>query len=132
MLRIHKPNYKCIVLRCHFAVAYSVLALTSTVWSEELSRNVVIRWNEAALQGVRDSKLGPPMVSRSPAVVHTCVYTMPGRLMTNVRSVRNWGALFANPVRSTRSRTRMKQSALPLIAPWSTFSQRMRPVCFVR
>jgi hypothetical protein len=36
--------------------------------------NVVLRWNRALLQGVRDSKLGPPMVSRALAVAHTCMY----------------------------------------------------------
>ena len=36
--------------------------------------SVVVRWNQAALQGVRDSKLGPPMVSRALAIVHTCAY----------------------------------------------------------
>jgi hypothetical protein len=36
--------------------------------------NVVIQWNNVALQGVRDSKLGPPMVARALAIVHTCVY----------------------------------------------------------
>jgi hypothetical protein len=36
--------------------------------------NVVVRWNNAVLQGVRDSKLGPPMVARALAIVHTCVY----------------------------------------------------------
>ncbi len=36
--------------------------------------NVVIQWNNAALQGVRDSKLAPPMVARALAVVHTCMY----------------------------------------------------------
>jgi hypothetical protein len=35
---------------------------------------LVIRWNEAFLQGVRDSKLGPPMVARALAIAHTCVY----------------------------------------------------------
>lgn len=38
------------------------------------SDSVVLRWNKAALQGVRDSKLGPPMVARALAIVHTCVY----------------------------------------------------------
>jgi PAP2 superfamily len=42
--------------------------------SQQLSPNVVIQWNQAALQGVRDSKLGPPMVARALAVVHTCIY----------------------------------------------------------
>ena len=34
--------------------------------------SVVVRWNQAILQGVRESKLGPPMVSRALAIVHTC------------------------------------------------------------
>src|SRR2546428_8771711 len=36
--------------------------------------SVVLLWNEAALQGVRDSKLGPPMVARALAIVHTCIF----------------------------------------------------------
>src|SRR3989440_9247983 len=38
------------------------------------SDNVVVRWNAAALQGVRDSRLGPPMVARALAIVHTCIF----------------------------------------------------------
>jgi hypothetical protein len=41
---------------------------------QEPPPNLVIQWNDAALQGVRDSKLGPPMVSRALAIVHTCIY----------------------------------------------------------
>jgi hypothetical protein len=40
----------------------------------EAGDSVVVRWNAAALQGVRDSKLGPPMVARALAIVHTSVY----------------------------------------------------------
>jgi hypothetical protein len=36
--------------------------------------NVVVRWNNAVLQGVRDSKIGPPMVSRALAIVHTAIF----------------------------------------------------------
>jgi hypothetical protein len=36
--------------------------------------DVVLPWNEAFLQGVRGSRLGPPMVSRALAVAHTCMY----------------------------------------------------------
>src|SRR5260370_6947188 len=43
-------------------------------WSGDVTPNVVIQWNRAALQGVRDSKLGPPMVARALAIVHTCIY----------------------------------------------------------
>jgi hypothetical protein len=36
--------------------------------------NAVLQWNAAVLQGVRESKLGPPMVARALAIVHTAVY----------------------------------------------------------
>ncbi len=36
--------------------------------------SLVVRWNAAALQGVRESRLGPPMVARALAIVHTCMY----------------------------------------------------------
>lgn len=38
------------------------------------SRNVVLDWNNAALQGIRDARLGTPMVARALAIVHTCMY----------------------------------------------------------
>jgi hypothetical protein len=44
------------------------------IGSRGRAENVVLRWNNAALQGVRDAKLGPPMVSRALAIVHTCIY----------------------------------------------------------
>lgn len=36
--------------------------------------DIVLRWNDALLQGVRESSLGPPMVARALAVAHTCIY----------------------------------------------------------
>jgi uncharacterized protein DUF6851/vanadium-dependent haloperoxidase-like protein len=33
-----------------------------------------LQWNEGFLQGVRESKLGPPMVARALAIAHTCIY----------------------------------------------------------
>ncbi len=38
------------------------------------SDSIVLLWNEAVLQGVRDSGMGPPMVARALAIVHTCTY----------------------------------------------------------
>ena len=35
---------------------------------------VVVIWDSAALQGVRDSHIGPPMVARALAIVHTCIF----------------------------------------------------------
>jgi hypothetical protein len=39
-----------------------------------VDESVVVLWNKAALQGVRDSKLGPPMVARALAIIHTSAY----------------------------------------------------------
>src|ERR1017187_820730 len=36
--------------------------------------NVLLQWNASALQGIRDSKLGAPMIARALAVVHSCMY----------------------------------------------------------
>lgn len=36
--------------------------------------SVVTDWNALFLQAVRESKMGPPMVARAAAIVHTCIY----------------------------------------------------------
>jgi len=46
----------------------------SHVAGRALGESVVVQWNSAALQGVRESRLGPPMVARALAIVHTCAY----------------------------------------------------------
>src|ERR1035438_6352296 len=39
-----------------------------------VSHNVVTQWNDAAIQGIRDAKLGAPVAARALAIVHTCIY----------------------------------------------------------
>jgi hypothetical protein len=81
--------------------------------------NVVVRWNVAALQGVRDSHIGPPMVARALAIVHTCIFDA-----WAVYDKRAMGTQFGDKLRRPkRERTfanRMKLSALLPIARWST------------
>ncbi|HEU5160869.1 MAG TPA: hypothetical protein VFU43_27980 [Streptosporangiaceae bacterium] len=36
--------------------------------------NVVLVWNQAGLDAIINSRLGPPMVARAMAVLHTCIY----------------------------------------------------------
>lgn len=50
------------------------MQITAHARPENMGDNVVLQWNNAALQGVRDSKLGPPMVARALAIVHTCMF----------------------------------------------------------
>ncbi len=49
-------------------------ARTAQAGAAPTTPNVVVRWNEALLRAVRESKLGPPMVARALAVAHTCAY----------------------------------------------------------
>src|SRR5260370_36542327 len=59
---------------------FALMTVTSVVlcpilaWPRDETPNVVTQWNNAALQGVRDSKLGPPIAARALAIVHTCIY----------------------------------------------------------
>ncbi len=36
--------------------------------------NVVLRWDEAALQAVRNTRTGPPIAARAFAITHTCIF----------------------------------------------------------
>ena len=61
--------------RATMLVGTTILGLIPVqLYAQNPNSNVVIQWNQAALQGVRDSKLGPPMVARALAIVHTCIY----------------------------------------------------------
>src|SRR5437667_10065615 len=58
----------------------SLLTVAILLWpvgvlgQSSVSDNVVVRWDAAALQGVRDSRIGPPMVARALAIAHTCMF----------------------------------------------------------
>src|SRR5437879_728805 len=56
-------------------LAFAILIWpTGALGQSSASDTVVVRWNAAALQGVRDSRIGPPMVARALAIVHTCIF----------------------------------------------------------
>jgi hypothetical protein len=61
------------VVRCVLVIGEIVL-LTVLVSASTAPLNVVVQWNNAALQGVRDAKLGAPVIARALAIVHTCMY----------------------------------------------------------
>jgi hypothetical protein len=58
---------------CLLAAAVLIWPVSATGQSNA-SDNVVVQWDAAALQGVRDSRIGPPMVARALAIVHTCTF----------------------------------------------------------
>jgi TAT (twin-arginine translocation) pathway signal sequence len=68
--------------------------------------SVVVQWNEAFLQGVRDSKLGPPMVARALAIGHTCIYDAWAAYDHKAVGTRLGGSLRRSPAERTLSNTR--------------------------
>src|SRR5690349_13021146 len=81
--------------------------------------SVVVQWNQAALQGVRDSKIGPPMIARALAVVHTCIYEAWAPYDKNALGVA-LGAALRQPPSKRHRRIRRRPSASRRIARWST------------
>lgn len=65
--------------------------------------NIVVDWNRAALQGVRDSKIGPPMVARALAIVHTCVYDAWAAYEQRAIGTEPGAQLKAHPARRTKA-----------------------------
>ncbi len=61
-----------VYFRCLLAIAVLIWPV-GVVGQSSVSDNVVLRWDAAALQGVRDSRIGPPMVARALAIAHTCM-----------------------------------------------------------
>jgi uncharacterized protein DUF6851/vanadium-dependent haloperoxidase-like protein len=58
----------------HVAIFGVVISACTKLAIAEPHPNAAILWNQAALQAVRDGTLGPPMVARALAIVHTCMY----------------------------------------------------------
>jgi len=52
----------------------TILVVAAVCAPAQAADNIVVTWNKAALQAVRDSTIGPPMVARALAIVHTCIY----------------------------------------------------------
>jgi hypothetical protein len=65
------------------------------------AESVVLQWNAAALQGVRNSKLGPPMVARALAIIHTCAYDAWAAYDRVAVGTRLGGALRVQPSKRT-------------------------------
>jgi len=55
---------------CAFALMF-VTGFSAPSWAQE---TVVVKWDQAALQAIRDTHPGPPIVARALAITHTCIY----------------------------------------------------------
>jgi PAP2 superfamily len=56
------------IITCLCLLAASAYGLTLS------GPNAAIRWDDAALRGIKDAKMGAPAAARALAIVHTCMY----------------------------------------------------------
>lgn len=81
---IHRTGRRRVIPHRRFlSVVVAVMAVVTALGpgrpelaaaAPQASENVVLQWNGALLQGVRESRLGPPMVARALSVAHTCMF----------------------------------------------------------
>src|SRR5246127_4184941 len=64
----------CLYSQCLVTAVILLISPTTVMAQAGGNDNIVVQWNVAALQGVRDSRFGPPMVARALAIVHTCIF----------------------------------------------------------
>jgi hypothetical protein len=88
-------------------VVLSAACLIGTACAQE-EPTIVVQWNSATLQGVRDSKIGPPMVARALAIVHTCMYNAWSAYDENAKSTVEISGI-KKPLRD-HSRTNIEQA----------------------
>ncbi len=72
-IEMTSPRTRRLGFRNACVLAFAIL-IAGAIPGFAQSPNVVVQWNTAALQGVRDSKIGPPMVARALFIVHNCIY----------------------------------------------------------
>jgi hypothetical protein len=98
----------------------AMLITVSRGVSSAQSSKVAITWNSAALQGVRDSKLGAPMVARVLAIVNTCMYD--AWAAYDERAVgTQLGAALRRPAADRTLSSKNRPSAMLLTARWLTY-----------
>jgi hypothetical protein len=66
---MEKPRFRL------FAVAMILSLCTMGLLPHaQAEETIVVTWNEATLQAIRDTRPGPPIVARMLAITHTCMY----------------------------------------------------------
>ncbi|WP_413935888.1 vanadium-dependent haloperoxidase [Nitrospira sp. BLG_1] len=66
---MEKPRFRVCLLTA--ALSLTAMGLLPVAHADD---TVVVTWDKAALQAIRDTHPGPPIVARMLAVTHTCIY----------------------------------------------------------
>jgi hypothetical protein len=94
--------------RCVALALVTATAIATTGCHDKVSapqhpgeKTIVVQWNEAALQAVRQTRLGPPMVARALAIVHTAIYDAWAAYDARATATRTGGTLRRPPSERT-------------------------------
>ena len=96
-----RPGYRVSCLIGLFLSGSMLLVSSSLAGTHRLANNVAVQWSNAALQGDRDSKLGAPMIARTLAIVHTCMYDAWAAYDDHAVGTQLGGALRRPPIERT-------------------------------
>lgn len=74
-----RGRWRFVALTCAIGLAGSVVAWpagpsAAAPGGAAAQDNMALQWNKAVLEGVRRSRLAPPVVARAMAIVHTCMF----------------------------------------------------------
>ena len=94
--------------------------------THEDAPTVVVQWNNAVLQAIRDLRPGPPMAARALAIVHTCMYDAWTAFDSVALPTQANGVPKCTPLSVARLPSSARRSALLPIARCSISSQRIR------
>lgn len=61
-------------LNCSVSAAILIVVASLALVATTHAQTTAVVWNAAALQGVRNAKLGAPVIARALAIVNTCMY----------------------------------------------------------
>ncbi|NGZ02853.1 MAG: phosphoesterase [Nitrospira sp. WS238] len=72
---MEKPRFRLLAVATVLSLCTIVmLAQAEAHAPKETKETIVVTWNKAMLQAIRDTHPGPPIVARMLAITHTCMY----------------------------------------------------------
>ena len=67
-------NTRTVAMRLYATLFVVLCSCDVSQCANEDRDTIVVRWNKTVLDAVRHSTLGPPVVARALALIHTCIY----------------------------------------------------------
>lgn len=117
-------NLKSVLLSRWSNTPGAVLLILAASWNASAyaappnipTPNVVVQWDNAALQAIRDLHPGPPMAARMLAITHTCMFDAWAAYSKNAVGTQ-LGSSLRRPASERSWPIKIRPSAMQLIVP---------------